>query len=180
MEGLLCGDDVPSVGTDVLNAPLTGNLDHSFVGLSAGVLVHNLVHADGLADLLGQDSLRNGVGIVEGLHNQSGLLLNGLHHLGVAVAQAVNSDACIEVQVSFAVLIIHIDAFSIICHEIHTLVGFDHVLFDLSFQLSGGQTSVFQSHKKFLPFKNKCKYRDFQACEPSPVFTTAGYSFRLF
>src|SRR5699024_5630305 len=62
VEGSLSGDDVPSVGTDVLDAPLTGDLDHSLVGLSAGVLIEDLVHAGGLADLLGQDDLGNGVG----------------------------------------------------------------------------------------------------------------------
>ena len=152
MEGLLSGDDVPSVGTDVLDAPLTGDLDHSLVGLSAGVLIHDLIHADGLADLLGEDGLGNGVGIVEGLHDQSGLILNGLDHLGVAVAQAVNSDTCIEVQVGLIVLVVHIDAFSAVSDKVHTLVGLDHVLLDLSLQLSSGQTSIFQSHRKFLPF----------------------------
>ena len=180
VEGLLSSDDVPSVGADVLDAPLTSHLDHSFVGLSTGVLIQNLVHADGLADFLGQDSLRNGVGIVEGLHDGSSLLLDGLHDLGVAVAQTVNGDTCIEVQIGLVVLIIHIDALGAVSDEVHTLIGLDHVLLDECLQFSSGQASVFQSHKDFLPFKINSDSGIVWVRVSDPVFSTAGYSFRLF
>ena len=153
MEGLLSSDDVPSVGADVLDAPLTSHLDHCFVSLSTGVLIQDLVHAGGLADFLGQDCLRNGVGVVEGVHDGSSLLLDSLHDCGMAVTQGVNSDTSVEVQISFAVLVIHVDAFSGVSNEVHTLVGLDHVLLNLCLQFNSAQTSIFQSHKIFLPFK---------------------------
>ena len=158
MEGSLSGDDVPSVGTDVLDAPLTGDLDHSLVGLSAGVLIEDLIHTGGLADLLGQDDLGNGVGIVEGLHQGSALLLNGSDNLGVAVAQGVNGDTSIEVQIGLVVLVIHIDALAPIGQEIHTLIGLDLILLGHCLHVGNSQASVFQSHDEIPPIqKLRCK-----------------------
>ena len=153
MEGLLSGDDLEVIGTIVINAILTGHLDHSLVGLRTGVLIDDLIHTSGLADLLGQDGLGHGVGIVEGVHDVLHLVDNSSDDLGVAVTQGVNSDAGIEVQIRNAVLVIHIDAVSSFSDEIHTLIGLDHVLLDLSLQFSSVLKVVFQSHSKFLPYK---------------------------
>ena len=182
VEGGLSGDDGPSVGTDVLDAPLTGDLDHSLVGLSAGVLIEDLIHTGGLADLLGQEDLRNGVGIVEGLHQGSALLLNGSDNLGVAVAQGVNGDTSIEVQVGLVVLVIHIDALGPVSQEVHTLIGLDLILLGHCLHVGNSQASVFQSHDEIPPIqKLRCKIGISKPAHRwGLVFSTAGYSTRLF
>ena len=130
----------------MINAILTSHLDHGFVGLGTGVLIDDLVHTGGLADLLGEDGLGNSVRIVEGVHDVLNLVDDSSDDLGVAVTERVDGDAGIEIEVRNAILIIDVDAFRGVSHEIHTLVGLDHVLLDLGLQFSSGHTSVFQSH----------------------------------
>ena len=155
MEGLLSGDDLEVIVAVMVNAVLTSHLDHSLVGLRTGVLIDDLVHAGGLADLLGEDGLGNGVRIVEGVHDVLNLVDDSSNDLGIAVAQRVNGDTCIEVEVGNTVLVIHIDTFGSIGNKVHTLIGLDHVLFDLGLQFSGAHASVFQSHNRFPPIQIK-------------------------
>ena len=47
VEAHLCGDDMVLVRTVLLDTVFTGHLDHGLVGLGAGILEEDLVHADG-------------------------------------------------------------------------------------------------------------------------------------
>ena len=150
VEGFTGGDDMILVRAVLLDAVLTCHLDHGLIGFGAGVLVEDLVHADGLADLFGEQHLRHGVRIVEGLHQGGGLVLHRLDDLFIAVADGVDGDARVEVEIRGVVLVIHIDALGVVCKEIETLVGFDHIGVDLALDVFECQSGVLQPHDATL------------------------------
>ena len=151
VEAHLCGNDMVLVRTVLLDAVLARHLDHGLVCLGAGVLEEDLVHADRLADLLRQQRLRNGVRIVEGVHDVVHLILNGCDDLGVAAAGVVYRDACVKIEVRRAVFIIEIHALCGLCEEIKTLVGLDHVLVYFILDVLCGKSGILQFHFEALP-----------------------------
>ena len=66
---IFAGYDVVTVRAVFLDAVLSCHFDHGLVRLGTGVLIEDLVHADGLADFLSKQCLRDGVWIVEGMHD---------------------------------------------------------------------------------------------------------------
>ena len=151
VEAHLCGNDMVLVRTVLLDAVLARHLDHGLVCLSAGVLEEDLVHADRLADLLRQQRLRNGVRIVEGVHDVVHLILDGCDDLGVAAAGVVYRDACVKIEVRCAVFIIEVHALCGLCEEIKTLVGLDHVLVYFILDVLCGKSGILQFHFEALP-----------------------------
>ena len=134
------------------NAVLAGHLDHGLVGLRAGVLEEDLVHADGGADLLGQQRLGDGVGVVEGVHDVLHLVDDGCDDLLVAVAGGVHRDARVEIQVGGAVLVIDVLLPGRLRHKVEALVGLDHVLVDLVLDVLCRQSQILELHGSYLLF----------------------------
>ena len=156
VEAHLRGDDVVLVRAVVLDAVFARHLDHGLVGLGARALEEDLVHADRRADFLGEQRLRDRVRIVERLHDVSALILHGLDDLLVAVAGAVDGDACVEVEVRRAVLVVHVLILRRLGEEVETLVRLDHVLLYLCLDVCGCESRVLEFHDWFLPIENSC------------------------
>ena len=95
-----------SVGTIFLYAIFSCHFYHGFIGLRTGILEKDLIHSDGGAHFFGQKCLRDGIGVVEGLHQRTSLLDNCLDYPLVAVAGGINGDSRIKVEVSLALLVI--------------------------------------------------------------------------
>ena len=112
----------------MLDTVFSCHLDHGFICFCTGVLVEDLIHADGCTDLLSKQSLRNRVRIVECMHDIVHLILDGCNHLRVSASGIIYSDTCIEIQIRSSVFIIHVHALGCLCQEIETLVCIDHVL----------------------------------------------------
>lgn len=146
VEAHLRRDDVVLVRTVVLDAVFARHLDHGLVGLGACALEEDLVHADGLADLLGEQRLRDRVRVVERLHDVRALILHCLDDFFVAVAGAVDGDACVEVEVRRAVLVVHVLVFRRLGEEVETLIRLDHVLLDFGLDVCGGESRVLEFH----------------------------------
>ena len=128
MEAHLCGYDVVTVRAVFLDAVLSCHFDHGLVRLGTGVLIEDLVHADGLADFLSKQCLRDGVWIVEGMHDIVELLFCCSNNFRVSVSGVVYGDACVKVKIRRSVFVVHVHPLCGFCKEIETLVGLDHVL----------------------------------------------------
>ena len=150
VEGFTGGDDMVLFRAVLFHTIFTGHLDHGFIGLGTGILIEDLVHADGRADLLGEQRLRNGVWVVEGLHQHGGLILHRLDDLLVAVADRIDRDACVEIKIRGVVLVVHVDAFGMVRQKIETLIGLDHVLVDLALDVFERQSGILQLHDAVL------------------------------
>ncbi len=123
VERFLRGDDAKLVRTAVGFGVLASDLQRTLVGFGPGVAEKDPVHAADAHQLFGQLCHGGGV-IVAGCVNQRRrLLLNGLNHAGVAVAERVDSDACQEVQILFAARVP--DAHSLPAHEGNWQAGVD-------------------------------------------------------
>ena len=147
MEAHLCCYNVIFIGTIFFDTVFTGHLDHSLIGLGTGVLVKDLVHTDGGTNLLCQQSLRNSVGIVKGVHNIIHLIFNCRYYFFVTVTGTVYGDTCVKVKISLSVFIVDVLVLGCLRQEIHTLIGFDHVFVNKSFNLVFSKACVFQFHR---------------------------------
>ena len=153
VEAHLRRDDVVAVRAVVLDAVLAGHLDHGLVGLGARALEEDLVHANRRADLLSQESLWNRVRIVERLHDLSSLFLDSLDDLLVAVAGTVDRNACVEVEIRRAVLIVHVLVLRRLGEEIETLIRLNHVFLHFCLDVCCRKTRILEFHDGFLPVK---------------------------
>ena len=146
MEAHLCCYNVIFIGTVFFNTVFTGHLDHSLIGLGTGVLVKDLVHTDGGTNLLGQQSLRNSIRIVKSVHDIFHLILNCGYNFFITVTGTVYSDTCVKIKICLSIFIVNILILGCFRQEIHTLIGFDHVFVNKSFDLVFSKACVFQFH----------------------------------
>ena len=142
VEGFFCRDDFVFVGAKVFNAVFTSHLDHGFVGFCTGVLEENLVHADGRANLFSQQSLRDRVRIVEGLHDVHALVDDGQDDFIVTAAGTVDGDTSVEIKVRCAVFIVDVHAFAAFSDHVEAFIRFDHVLVYFGFDFFFGQSYI--------------------------------------
>ena len=80
-----------------------------------------------IADELGKKRLRNGVGIVEGMHDISCLVLNGFQNLLIDITDTVYRNTAVEIKISFSVLVVEVHVLGTFSDEVKTLISFDHV-----------------------------------------------------
>ena len=151
MEAHLSGDDLILIRAVVVDTVLSRQLYHSLVCLSTRVLEVDLIHADGVADLLSQQRLRNGVGVVECVDKVCRLRLYSRDDLFVAVARAVYRDTCVKVEVSVALFVVDVHTLSRFRTKIETLVGLYHILVYQPFKFLCGKSCVFQFHGEYPP-----------------------------
>ena len=96
------GDNVVLVRPAVRFGVFAGDLNSALVGLRAAVAEENAIQGAGFNQFFCQFGDRGGVVIAGRMDQSRGLLRNGLHHAGVAVAQGIDGDAGQEVQISLA------------------------------------------------------------------------------
>ena len=160
VEAHLCGYNVVFMRSVFLDTVLTRHLNHGFVGLGARVLEVDLIHADRGAHLFGQQGLRDGVRIVEGMHDVVHLVLDGGDHLRIAVAGRVDRDARVKIQIRGAVFVVKVHAFGSFRNEVETLIGFDHVFADQIFDILRRAAGVLEFHFLLPPDRLVSKQKD--------------------
>ena len=129
MEAVLRSYDMVFLRTVFLHPVFSGHLNHSLVRLCSGVLIEDLVHADGGADFFREKSLRNRIRIVECLHQIRRLTLHSLNHSRIAVSRCVDGNARVKIKIRGSLFIVHIHAASGFRKKIKPLIGLDHIFF---------------------------------------------------
>lgn len=111
------GDDL--VGAVLIDlAPFARQLDGAFVGFAAAVGEEDAVEDRGAGEALGQFDGGQVVERRRGVHQQLGLVQQGLLHFRGAVAQGVDGPALDEVQVSLARVILQPGSLAAHEHEV--------------------------------------------------------------
>ena len=129
------------------NAVFSCHFDHGFIGFRARILIKDLVHSNGRTDLFRQKRLRYGIRIIEHLHQRSCLLLNRLHDLLIAVANGIDSNTCVEIEIRCVLFVIQIHTLCVVGNHVEPFIGFDHVLLCFLFEQLCCQTGVTEFHK---------------------------------
>ncbi len=107
------------------------HLDHRFVGFCTGVLIKDLVHANGSADFFCQQSLRNGVRVVKSMHDIFYLILHCCYHFLIRFQRSLqrflhkNPDKEFRFRHTYLI-------FCCLSQKIESLISLDHTLSTLS------------------------------------------------
>jgi len=96
VERVLHGDDLEPA---VQGAPFAGELEEAFIGFGPGVAEKDFAAQGNAREFLGEPGLQFIVEEVGAVHQDAGLLPDGVNHGGVAMAEIVDGDAGHEVEV---------------------------------------------------------------------------------
>ena len=146
MKAHLGSHDMVAVGAVFFDSIFSRHLDHGLVCLRTGILEIDFIHADGGADLFRQKRLRDGIRIVERMHQGLRLIHDSLHDFLVAAARRIDGDARIKIEIFFSFFIIDILILGCLRQEIKPFIGLDHIFVYFVFNILCGQSRICQFH----------------------------------
>ncbi|MPN12460.1 hypothetical protein SDC9_159778 [bioreactor metagenome] len=128
VEGVFQGDYRAPPLAVLVEAVLSGQLNHALVALRAGIGEEGGGHAAAQAELLGQQSVGLGIKEVGDMPQLQGLLQDGVGPFGVSVAHGGYADAGGKVDVLLAGQVIQGGALPVVDVHGEAAVGLHHIL----------------------------------------------------